>query len=234
MKQVVIVVILFICCAFTANAQPKIEFIGGNTYDWGKVTPKVLSTKIKIKNAGNKTLFISKVKPGCGCTTAPMDKRSLEPGEIGTMSVNLSLDISNTGKIVKKIDISSNDPISPDTTIYLQCMIVTPIEVTPHAFFRFENLQVGYESKSTVTIKNVSDTTITLSHFETSPDFVSINVSNQVVLKPGESFNLTAKLRPSDEGQINVTVKFLTSHPDMKQFTVSGFGKVESSNLFKY
>jgi hypothetical protein len=139
-----------------------------------------------------------------------------------------------TGKVVKKIDVSSNDPISPDTTIYLQCMIVTPIEVTPHAFFRFENLQVGYESKATVTIKNVSDTTITLSHFEVNPDFVSINVSNQVVLKPGESFNLTAKLRPSDEGQISVTVKFLTSHPDMKQFTVSGFAKVEASNLFKY
>ncbi|MEI6090165.1 MAG: DUF1573 domain-containing protein [bacterium] len=234
MKQVVIIAIFFVCFALTANAQPKLEVVGGNTYDWGKVTPKVLTTKIQIKNIGNKTLFISKVKPSCGCTTAPMDRRTLEPGEIGTMSVNMSLDISVTGKVVKKIDITSNDPITPDTTIYLQCMVVTPIEVKPHAFFKFDNLQVGYESSSTVTIKNMSDTTITLSNFEIHPEFVTINVANQVVLKPGESFDLTAKLRPSSEGQINITVKFNLSHPDLKQFTVSGYADVKPTDLFKF
>lgn len=234
MKKVVIIAILFVCFALTANAQPKLEVIGGNTYDWGKVTLKVLTTKIRIKNVGDKTLFISKVKPSCGCTTAPMDRRSLEPGEIGTMNVNLSLDISSTGKIVKKIDISSNDPVTPDTTIYLQCMIVTPLEIKPHAYLKFEDMQVGFESTSTITIKNVSDTTITLSGFEIYPDFVNINVANQVVLKPGESFDLIAKIRPSEEGKINLTVKFLTSHPDLKQLSISGFGEVKSSNLFKF
>jgi hypothetical protein len=234
MKQLVITAILFVFLSLNAMAQPKLQVVGGNTYDWGKVTPKVLTTKIQIQNVGNKTLFISKVKPSCGCTTAPMDRRTLEPGEIGTMNVNLSLDISYTGKVVKKIDISSNDPVTPDTVIYLQCMVVTPIEVTPHAYLSFKDMQVGYESSSTVTIKNVSDTIITLSNFEKSPDFMSINIANQVVLKPGESFELTAKMRPSNADKIYLNIKFNTTHPDLKQFTISGYGNPKDSDLFKF
>ncbi len=234
MKNVVIIAILFVCFALSANAQPKLEVVGGNTYDWGKVTPKVLTAKIQIRNVGDKTLFISKVHPSCGCTTAPMDKRTLEPGEIGTLSVNLSLDISYTGKVTKKIDITSNDPVTPDTCIYLQCMIVTPLEFKPHAYISYKDLQIGYESSETTTITNVSDTMITLSDFEVRPEFLNINVVDKVVLKPGESFDLTAKIRPNEEGQINLTIKFLTTHPDLKQFTINGFGVVKPSNLFKF
>jgi hypothetical protein len=113
-------------------------------------------------------------------------------------------------------------------------LIVTPLEIKPHAYLNFESLQVGFESTTKVTIKNVSDTTITLSGFEIHPDIITINVTNQVVLKPGESFDLIAKIRPSEEGQINVTVKFLTTHPEMKQFTISGFGNVKATDLFKF
>lgn len=69
---------MFVFAASLAFAQPKISIQGGDTQDWGKVKPKdsPLKASIKITNEGSEELKISDVRPGCGCTTAPLDKKN--------------------------------------------------------------------------------------------------------------------------------------------------------------
>lgn len=87
-------------------AQPKLEIVGGDTHDWGtvKVFESPLKTIITIKNTGNQPLRVFEVKPSCGCTTAPLDKDILNPGE--TAKIDIKLDLKgNVGAITKDVNI---------------------------------------------------------------------------------------------------------------------------------
>ena len=59
---------LFLLGASTALAQPKIGFPGA-PWDFGQVLQdQAVSHQFEIRNTGKDTLFISRVKPACGCT----------------------------------------------------------------------------------------------------------------------------------------------------------------------
>ena len=101
------------------DGPPKIQIIGGETINWGQVGPGVLKQAMKITNVGGDTLLINDVKASCGCTTAPLDKKVLMPGD--TATVNVSMDVNNrSGEQHKSITITSND--STRSTITVQLM----------------------------------------------------------------------------------------------------------------
>ena len=94
-----------------SNGVPKLEIVGGDTYDWKDVTPKnnPLTAKIKIRNTGSAMLIIPDVKPACGCTTAPLDNDSLMPGEEATLDVTLRIS-DRSQNLSKTITLITNDP----------------------------------------------------------------------------------------------------------------------------
>ncbi|MFM7339494.1 MAG: DUF1573 domain-containing protein, partial [Bacteroidota bacterium] len=158
---------LMIFAGSFAYAQPKLTIIGGDTHDWGKVKPKddPLKATIKIKNEGNELLKISDVRPGCGCTTAPLDKKELNPGEIASMDVTLKLG-ATSGMMTKSITINSNDPQSATKVLYLKADVVRPIQILPTQYFSFGEMTVGTKSEAKLIIKNTSTQDIVLSDFE--------------------------------------------------------------------
>ena len=97
MKRVHLIRTLFaaavvtVCASAAASAQGTLEIIGGDTYDWGTVAPGKLTTTVEVKNTGAQDLKITEVRPGCGCTAAPIDKNLLNPNEIGMKLVLLSM-----------------------------------------------------------------------------------------------------------------------------------------------
>lgn len=211
-------------------SQPKLEIIGGDIYDWKEVKPSdsPLKAKIKLRNAGNKTLEITEVKPGCGCTTAPLDKRVLEPGEVATMDVSLSI-TGNTGKVTKSIQIKSNDPDNEVKLLYLKCEVVRPLMTSPTAYFTFPEMVVGREATSKLKLKNASNQDITLSNFEVTPSNVEVNLKNRVVLKPGQEIEIVAKVTPDKKGYMNMSLKMNTTHPEHPEFIIQGYGNVKES-----
>src|SRR5687768_6438622 len=60
---------LLILAGGSALAQGKVEVVGGDRYDWGRVAPGNLTATIVVRNAGTGVLNISRVQPGCGCTS---------------------------------------------------------------------------------------------------------------------------------------------------------------------
>ncbi|MGB9772179.1 MAG: DUF1573 domain-containing protein [Candidatus Kapaibacteriota bacterium] len=214
-------------------AQPKIEIVGGDSYDWGtvKATQDPLKAKIKIKNTGTEVLKITEVKPGCGCTTAPLDKNELKPGEEATLDVSLRI-AGYQGNVVKSIRIASNDPTNPNKYLYLKANIFVPISITPTSYFAFNEMTVGKEATAKVTIKNNTNESITITPEQVVPDNLNINIPKKLVLKAGESFDVVAKVVPDKKGYFNCSIKLHTTNSDQKEIIIPGYGNVKESPLF--
>ena len=128
----------------TAFSQPKIDVVGGQNCDWGRISPKdnPLKRDVVIRNAGNQKLILKNVKPTCGCTTAPMEKSELEPGESTKLKVTLNIG-GNSGPLTKYINIESNDPNTPLFVLNLKANVVRALEVTPTTFLAFNFISSG-------------------------------------------------------------------------------------------
>jgi len=148
MKQIVLKLAVLVLFSSFAIAQPKLEIEGGDTYNWGKVNYKnsPLKANIKLKNVGTEVLKITEVKPGCGCTTAPLDKYEIAPGDYATLSVSLNIS-TYTGETVKSIRISSNDPQNGDKYLFIKADVYRPIVVNPSNYLGRSSIYVGKQEE---------------------------------------------------------------------------------------
>lgn len=230
-RNVVLALVFFV--PFLLFAQPKIEIVGGDSYDWGTVKPTQdpLKAKVKIKNVGNEVLKITEVKPGCGCTTAPLDKTELKPGEEAALDVTLRI-AGFSGNVVKSVRISSNDPANPNKYLYLKANVFYPISITPTSYFAFNEMIVGQEATAKVTLKNNTNESITISDVQVVPENLNVNLPKKLTLKAGESYDIIAKVIPDKKGYFNCTIKMKTNNPDQKEIVIPGYGNVKESQLF--
>jgi hypothetical protein len=228
-----IAVLLVIGFNVAAYSQPKLEIVGGDTKEWGKVTPKQSPLKydMVLKNVGNQPLKITRVKPMCGCTTAPLKKDELKPGESTTVDVSLSIQ-GNSGKMHKQIGIETNDPTRPYINFMLIAEVVLPLTVSPTTYLPFKDLQVGAESVSQLKIKNTSDGNIVLSKFETNMPEIKLNLNKEMTLKPGQEIDLVAKVKPSKSGNLSARISIKTSNNEIPELIINGFGTVQPSPFF--
>lgn len=234
MKKYLLLTMMFAFLAVTSvYAQPKIEVVGGDVVDWKDVKPKdnPLNTEVSIKNVGSEKLVISEVKPTCGCTTAPLDKYELNPGEVAKMKVTLNVGTSS-GKVHKTIRISSNDPANSMKVVSLKANIIRPIEITPTTYFTFDKMTVGSESSNKLFLKNNTGTDIVLSDFTVEPANLKINFKGKQVLKPNEKVEFTASVTPQKSGYFNGFVKMKTTDPDTKELEIRCYGNVVESPIF--
>lgn len=225
MKRYSAILIAFFVASFALFSQPKIEIVGGETLDWGKVKleDSPLTKKVQIKNAGTETLKILNVKPGCGCTTAPLDKTELGPGEIATMDVTLRL--SDGGQVSKSIRIQSNDSEKENTMVILKADVFTPITVAPK-YLSFRNMTVGTESKAVTTITNNTEEPIKIKNIKLNPEDILININPETVLKPHEPLAIEVNITPKEPGRLHADILLETDHQGMKQLHLTGWGNI--------
>ncbi|MFN8361513.1 MAG: DUF1573 domain-containing protein [Candidatus Kapaibacterium sp.] len=217
---------IFAVMASAMIAQPKLEIVGGDTHDWGKVSPKEspLKATIKIKNVGTELLKITDVHPGCGCTkTAELDKKELKPGEIATTELSLNVG-QTTGDLTKSVTITSNDAANPTKILYLKANVVRPLQLSTQ-YLVFNDLKVGLQSEAKLVIKNTSPNDITISDFEAT-NGLSINFKKPVVIKSGSEAELIAHVTPKEKGYFNGMVKMKTTTPDIPTLDITAYGNV--------
>jgi archaellum component FlaG (FlaF/FlaG flagellin family) len=234
MKRVQLARTLFACAVATvcsvaaANAQGKLEIVGGETYDWGTVAPGKLTTTVEVKNTGAEDLKITEVRPACGCTAAPIDKNLLKPGEIG--KINITLDVSTrTGPVEKTVSITSSDAAQAVRILHLKATVKRALTFTPSTYFVVTDGKMGTESASTaIRVTNTSDGPVTL----TPPEFgqgnikVRFEMKEPKVLKPGEEFELKALVTPLESENIYGSVKMKTSSAEVPVIDLSISGTV--------
>jgi len=91
-------------------------------HNFGKVSEgNVVEYTFVFRNAGGSTLNVKDVKTSCGCTAALVSKDNIEPGEEGTIKVELDTK-NRLGKMSRTITVLTNDPVDPNKvlTVYAE------------------------------------------------------------------------------------------------------------------
>lgn len=225
-----LIIALFLT-TFYIFSQPKFEMEGGKVYDWGdvKLSDSPLKAKIKIFNRGTDSLKIFKVKPACGCTTAPLDKDEIEPGGYSTLDVTLHLG-NYSGMFIRNINISTNDPENATINYQLKCNIVVPIKYFPSQYISFGMMELNKEAIAKVVLTNSTDTTITIKEVTFSPDSMTISLKNNTQIPPKCSLDVEAKFTPKNYEPVIGWIRFTTDNSDVANAEISIRGIVKDGS----
>jgi hypothetical protein len=157
---------VIICLSLTphiTSAQPKLT-IPDSIFDFGYVPQNSeISHVFWLHSTGSETLKILNVKPGCGCTKAPLDKEALVVGDSTRLEVIYSTRkysgrqskrptiTTNEGELPKYVQFTANVIVNPDSTY--------PIRIKP---YKFDVSQFGEKTVNSreFIIENVSDSDI--------------------------------------------------------------------------
>jgi hypothetical protein len=184
------------------GGKPKLEIVGGDVVDWGNVPPGVLEKVVKITNTGTDTLKISEVKPSCGCTTAPLDKKVLLPGD--TASVKVSVDVKNSsGSVHKNLTVFSNDSTNPALAVSLKANLIRQLTAIPEFFPMTQDASAGKEFATSVALKNTGSQPISIGPprlADAAEMLVRFDMTSPTVVQPGDSTTLVAHVRPLKSG----------------------------------
>lgn len=208
--------------AVVPGGKPKIEIVGGDSVNWGDVAPGVLKHVVRITNTGNDTLKISDVHPSCGCTTAPIDKNVLLPGD--TASVEVSVDVAHSsGQISKNLTISSNDSTRATINLALKANLVREITAIPEFFPVGHEAVAGKETATSVALKNTGSTPVSVGppRLDAAAEMiVRFEMTSPTVLQPGDSTTLVVHVKTLKAGVVSTDVIVPTDSPKMPTMVV--------------
>jgi Protein of unknown function (DUF1573) len=105
--------------ALPKNAKTAKLKLDKNQHDFGTVAEgKIVEVKIGFKNEGKGILNITDVKTSCGCTAALLSSKTLQPGESGTLRIELDT-TNRDGKLTRTVTLYTNDPVDSNQTVTL-------------------------------------------------------------------------------------------------------------------
>jgi hypothetical protein len=195
------------------GGKPKLVVIGGDTVDWGKTGPGVLTHSIKVTNVGGDTLKIADVHPSCGCTTAPLDKKVLLSGDTATIDVKVDVPAAS-GDVNKHLTITSNDSTRPSFDVVLHAFIERDLAAVPSFFPAIGIVEPGKEWTTSVELKNTGDDPITIQPptiVDPAAMTVHFDFTTPQVIQPHDSLKLVAHAIPVAEGSSSTNVLIRSS-----------------------
>lgn len=168
------------------------------SFDFGYVYPGArVSHTIQIKNAGTDTLRLERPRPSCGCTTAPLKKQVLAPGE----SEDLEIVFNSMGynrPTTKTVAVISNDAQRPSAIVTFKANMDTTS--FPKIIFEPRDINFGqgkgFKQSLEIAIKNGTEETLKLKLGPKPQEFATWSLASDEI-KPGKSTKLTIKLSPT-------------------------------------
>ncbi len=226
MRTKLVVLTLMVTAAVSLFAQPKIQIVGGNKFDFGDVyRGKIMERTVVVRNTGREMLELGQVNVSCGCTGTVVSNNSIPPGKTGEIKITFN-STNFSGKIHKSVTINSNAADAPQTTIEFEGNVIQELAVTPQQFW-FQNAEVGRASYAKISITNNSTEPISLTSYESRCQGFTLILPKHPV-KPGETVELTAELKAKSATQVlNDGVSIKTSSKNEPNVFVRIFGAVK-------
>ena len=232
MRSNIILLMCLLVAVGTAVAQPKMEIVGGETVDWGRMVVKdnplkmvTLDTNLTIKNTGNKDLIIDTIKVGCGCTTPKYSTDPIKPGKTSVIHVLLNAALAS-GDLTKTMTIFTNDdPSKTGRLLYLKANLFRPITLTPQTF-NFPEIKVGETSKFSVAMKNNDTKPLKVERLLATKG-LKIDQKGPVTIAAGDSLVIHGTYYGKDRGYWSANVVVETADPDFPPFEISAYGQVK-------
>ena len=117
---------------------PGVMVFEAAKHDFGKISDDAsVSHTFKFKNTGDKTITINNVHPSCGCTSAPLTKKTYGPGEAGQIDITFN-PTNRRGKEVKHITVDTDEP--PNGKRY---EITFDVEILPRVTMEPMSVTIG-------------------------------------------------------------------------------------------
>lgn len=197
-------------------AQPRMEIVGGDTVNWGQVRydQSPVTYNLIIRSTGDDTLIIRSINTSCGCTTAPIDKKELLPGDSASMSITFNIP-NHPGIAKKMINIRTNDPLSRNRTVYLIADVIFPLKFEPIQLITFHGLVLGDSMTSTIKITNNSDIPVQIKEIVISDSVFTTNLKEDDIIEPHASIEVSVQAVPIRLGALTGELSFKTTHPDV-------------------
>jgi len=221
-----IAIVLFTSANYLV-AQPKLVI--QNEVDWGVVIPvgpltetQTVKYRVPVGNGGDSTLVVSNVRVQCGCTSAPLEKDTLAPGEETAINISLNLP-PGSGALTKYVTIFSNDP-GGAFILRLKADVQRPIQLAS-SFLAFNSVTAGNESKAIINLTVRSDSTVTINAWSSTPG-VRVITPMPFLLTNGQSVDIEFRAVPSKTGTFHVEAQIATSIIGYEKIELSGYGVV--------
>ena len=193
-------VVLLTSSAFAQKGElsrARISF-SETMWDFGYVpkTGKVIHT-YQVKNIGQDTLIIGKVRTSCGCATTPLSRERIAPGESADMKVIFDPEkLIGGDQTTRKLQVVSNDPMDPIAEVRFTAKLGKTnslVKIYP-AGINFDTVSQDAGAARTVMLENISGEKLFMELIEGPADGVDIELPDNS-LDPGEKVQITLRLK---------------------------------------
>jgi len=172
-----------------------------------------------VKNIGNDTLKITNVRKTCGCTTAPIHRDVLLPGDTTTLEVTFNSG-SYQGPIQKTVYVESNDPIQPFMDIGFSATVAVPASQ-----LTFDPLMVNFDTvhavptKAILKVTNMDSNSVSFSVLEAPAGFAALKAKRKK-LSAGKETELEVNLKNPPAGEFNTSFTLVCNDAKKTRYTI--------------
>ncbi len=170
-----LVIALFLCATFQNSHAQELLF-DTTTHDFGNIYDDAgLATHtFEFTNTGTKPLILTRVRPGCGCTTTDYSKDSIAPGGRGFITTQFN-PRGYSSVFAKSISVSSNDIQQENIVLIIRGVVVNKEQEKSRQYpyslgalrydaksINFAAIDVTTKIQDTIGIYNPQDTAVTI------------------------------------------------------------------------
>lgn len=194
-------------------------------FDFGRVdSGGSITHAFVFRNTGDQVLEITRVQPGCGCTTAGTWDKRVEPGAKGSIPLQFNA-AGFSGRVTKTATVHSNDRNHSNVVLQLTGTVWKPVEATP-SLVMFSYPEEGQTPQTRdIRIVNHLEEAVTISGIE------GTNASFQAVLetvRPGHEYQLHLTATPPFTQRSTVApIRLTTSAPKVPSLQVTAYALVQ-------
>ncbi|HSG98988.1 MAG TPA: DUF1573 domain-containing protein [candidate division Zixibacteria bacterium] len=183
--------------AYTDQPDSKMT-IPADQFEWGFAPQKSSLTRtFWLKPAGDDTVFVFKVIPGCSCTQSPLEKDTIPPGDSARLEIIFDSG-RYLGRVHKRPQIQINDELFPHVLMVWANILPDSVQQPP-LDVRPRSLELPADAKSgAVTLTNIGDDPISLQFIEIDRRYV--NGTLPARLDPGAAVELNLQVSVAPEG----------------------------------
>lgn len=199
-----------------SQAEPGVARISfaGTVHDFGVISDTMpQNTSFAFTNTGTGKLVITKIKPGCGCTTTTLDRAEFMPGEGSTIDIVFD-PFRKSGVQSKPITVWTNARPEPVIKLAIRADIRPLLELDSY-IARLGTLQLGQEHTHVIGLSS-PDPDLVISGIQTSGPHISAAVIEDSVRRDAaEGYHASVEVTISANapwGQLVNTDVTLTAH----------------------
>lgn len=207
----------------TPASAAKVQ-IDETAFDFGYIpSGAVVGHAYTLRSQGTDSLKILGVKPGCGCTKAPLRKEVVAAGDSTSVELIYTSNKAARGNFSKSATVTTNDrdrasfALSFKGKAYEHADSLTPLTLSMSEI-SFSDQNKSKEAK--LTVKNVSAEPVGLQLVSLAPDFFSVEIP-RAEIKPGQTKEIKVKLNSAlPEDQFQKSFTFAVNDREGSRYTV--------------